>query len=1162
MKLAFRTGSGAKFAISRSLQLTVKKNARSMKSLDGSLLMIKDGERTVISQRVAEVDAIIPQYLGVTAAVLDSVVFCHQEDSLWPMSEPAALKKKFDAIFEAKKYTDAIDHMKKLRKSQVESLTKLKIHEEHNKIDKDKGQKLQKKSQLLSREIEELRAKVEDINQQMRIASDVSKEKRTLAANALTIVNDLNTKKSHESFLEKQVNAMRNTLEELQESDEWLRSTLEQYEQRMSQYRDQAQEYQLSYQELQNTLSSLRRDMSEKQAEKGQHQAQKESYERQLQDRAQLVREAARRHSMRGYDDDLDESQIQEFVSRVRKLSQDKDRELERIKKLADDELRDIQDVLTSLDNNRSARTQDRLNARQTISDNERKLIPIQRELDSIAMDAGAMTALEASLKDVQDRLQRATKEYETAEWDKNLQIENSTLRDLEGQSEKLTAELVQSNKRATDRAHFEHLKKLVKESQQSLDTMVSTHGDQLSSILGTGWQVDSLEREYQAVLDQRNESLSEAQKQQDGTNHDLGQLQFKVKTIRETLKKKKDDMQACQAAVLSSLTTVEGSPLTIVDDYPEELDFLEKERNDIRKEIDGYAYVADYYTKCRDVVNSQNKCKLCDRKFTEKKEQSLALERINKQLAKDARSSLEKDFQRIDGELQKATAARPRYDAFKILSETEIPDLEKDLQRAKQREDELERIGQQHDTVLNREASAKREVESLAGTVRTIVGYSVEIAKHEADIARLSSQQKYSGSSLTIEEMDEQQLVCSERIRSLKAKISKMSGERELAKTAMSNLQIELGSASGKVNSAQHSLDKKKDLLSRLEALRDNTAVLRDDIKQADTDLEALIPRVDKAKAQYNDVKQRGWHKEKEVQMEKDKLADTVNKFNLVEAGINRYVNDGGAQNLATCIQAIKTLEQNQERIDSELSQITQKNNELKKRIDDSERTKRSIEDNLRFRDCLKDLGKVKKEIADLNIRNAEDDYDRLDREAASAENRHSVLFAERGSLGGAVKAKDQELARNIQEWDTDYKDAAQKYRESHIQVEITKAAIEDLGKSLSAVDNAVMQFHSIKMEEVNRIAGELWQSTYQGTDVDTIIIRSEKENENSTTTARNYNYRVVMVKQDVEMDMRGRCSAGQKVLASIIIRLALAECFGVQCGVCLPLFNHLIIY
>jgi len=33
--------------------------------------------------------------------------------------------------------------------------------------------------------------------------------------------------------------------------------------------------------------------------------------------------------------------------------------------------------------------------------------------------------------------------------------------------------------------------------------------------------------------------------------------------------------------------------------------------------------------------------------------------------------------------------------------------------------------------------------------------------------------------------------------------------------------------------------------------------------------------------------------------------------------------------------------------------------------------------------------------------------------------------------------------------------------------------------------------------------------------------------------------------------MDMRGRCSAGQKMLASIIIRLALSDSFGQNCGI-----------
>lgn len=40
-------------------------------------------------------------------------------------------------------------------------------------------------------------------------------------------------------------------------------------------------------------------------------------------------------------------------------------------------------------------------------------------------------------------------------------------------------------------------------------------------------------------------------------------------------------------------------------------------------------------------------------------------------------------------------------------------------------------------------------------------------------------------------------------------------------------------------------------------------------------------------------------------------------------------------------------------------------------------------------------------------------------------------------------------------------------------------------------------------------------------------------------------------MFKDETEMDMRGRCSAGQKVLASIIIRLALAESFSINCGI-----------
>ncbi len=81
-----------------------------------------------------------------------------------------------------------------------------------------------------------------------------------------------------------------------------------------------------------------------------------------------------------------------------------------------------------------------------------------------------------------------------------------------------------------------------------------------------------------------------------------------------------------------------------------------------------------------------------------------------------------------------------------------------------------------------------------------------------------------------------------------------------------------------------------------------------------------------------------------------------------------------------------------------------------------------------------------------------------------------------------------------------------------------------------------------------INKIIRQLWVDTYRGSDIDTIEIRSDQE---STRGNRSHNYRVVMVKGDVELDLRGRCSAGQKMLSCIIIRLALAEAFCINCGV-----------
>ncbi|PIO62725.1 hypothetical protein TELCIR_15703, partial [Teladorsagia circumcincta] len=107
-----------------------------------------------------------------------------------------------------------------------------------------------------------------------------------------------------------------------------------------------------------------------------------------------------------------------------------------------------------------------------------------------------------------------------------------------------------------------------------------------------------------------------------------------------------------------------------------------------------------------------------------------------------------------------------------------------------------------------------------------------------------------------------------------------------------------------------------------------------------------------------------------------------------------------------------------------------------------------------------------------------------------------------------------------------------------------------KDLEKYMQCLDSSIIQFHSDKMIAINRILDDLWRKVYGGTDIQSISIKSECA---ATTEKRKvYDYRVVMViKNGVELDMRDRCSAGQKMLACILIRIALADVFGGACSI-----------
>ena len=294
VKVMFKSTSQVKMVVTRSMQLTVKKNSRTFKTLDGSLLMMRGGERVSVSTRVAEMDRLMPQNLGVSKSILQYVIFCHQDESLWPMSEPALLKKKFDEIFEAEKYTKAIENIKTIRTTQGNRLTNLKEADQRAKENKARADKAEKAAKELSSELDTLRDEIQSYKEKSKDAEVKAKHAWDEVFKHKGVLDKLKFNLDKRDFHQERIEELKRDLKERNESDEWLRSELENYEGRARTREERSQQLKNQYAGLSTDLDRSRGQWSKKHAENGRYEQLETDQQDRVAKRKSLVQENSR----------------------------------------------------------------------------------------------------------------------------------------------------------------------------------------------------------------------------------------------------------------------------------------------------------------------------------------------------------------------------------------------------------------------------------------------------------------------------------------------------------------------------------------------------------------------------------------------------------------------------------------------------------------------------------------------------------------------------------------------------------------------------------------------------------------------------------------------------------------------------------------------------
>lgn len=99
------------------------------------------------STKWSDTNAPLTKWMGVSKPIIENILLCHQEDSLWPLAEGKKLKEKFDEIFSVTKFSANLDSLReaiKVNKKHIAELNMTKDkYEERKKLVDDKKRSIE-----------------------------------------------------------------------------------------------------------------------------------------------------------------------------------------------------------------------------------------------------------------------------------------------------------------------------------------------------------------------------------------------------------------------------------------------------------------------------------------------------------------------------------------------------------------------------------------------------------------------------------------------------------------------------------------------------------------------------------------------------------------------------------------------------------------------------------------------------------------------------------------------------------------------------------------------------------------------------------------------------------------------------------------------------------
>eukprot|EP00697_Spironema_sp_BW2_P001969 gnl/Spiro4/1263_TR677_c0_g1_i1.p1 gnl/Spiro4/1263_TR677_c0_g1~~gnl/Spiro4/1263_TR677_c0_g1_i1.p1 ORF type:complete len:1308 (-),score=450.09 gnl/Spiro4/1263_TR677_c0_g1_i1:309-4232(-) len=1145
VKLEFRTVMGKVIVATRSMQLTMTSGKKpTFKALE-NVIYTKDasGERQSHSHRCADIDKEIPQLMGVSPAVLHSVIFCHQEDSNWPLGEPKALKARFDEIFSATRYVKALETIRKFRTELAGEIRSLKENLCHLEVFKNEAQKVRSDLNIERAKLARLETDGELLEREVAEATAAIEAAQKAVADTRRRSEELQEHRTKVAVLQNQITAAEEALEDnFSDPTEQLEKLLAEFETNLVRARANRTTRQQSYDATEKQNGELAQQTLKLRLEESHLANELEMLRSRVAERDGLLQTLAARYSdcvpRAGLEASAFISNLRARLDSTQAAAESRRKSLMAQENEAARNAETLRQKLVQLQASFAAKTAEKEKLTLTIRNTDFELQQ-HRMLEPLARQ------MRDNLADCERVLAQRRAEYQLDRLDRDIVSAREAIGQLSAKLGDLNEEMSRLSVDDESRLRFAMLKREVVKKEEAYKALLKEQSGAFERVLGAAWpirdpieisrELTRLERQLAVRCDSTRQDELKIRKEIAQREGVVTQLGTELRGLRAKYQALTDEFQK----YVSQGTSVDRR-----------MQVIERKISSKIKKVAALRSATQFYTSWVKQAQSEHVCGLCMRGLGA--DELAAFVATQTSRIEETPRVLEQEvlaLSTLESGREKLRAEKPRWEEFVALQQN-VPDRE---QRLAEEHSRLTQLGTQLEEVLAQHADqhlSQAQLAALQKEAETIVRLYTDYQSSLQTVVAEEARQAQNTSRTFADarsDYDRLRLQSEEQHKRLES----LTKDRQSKQADLDDWQTKVTQAAQKHNDMQQKEHKRQKLEQTRTEAQASLSRLDVETEQCErAEIQPLQAGVASAEAKRAQAREQYTRATDEHQTQVQEMRSDLFQIDQLQAAVEKIQSEAKNSQLS---QVRDKIQQCAAKIAANSEQLAAHKRGLAE-IDSYERNqekvKRGIQDNLRVRQLRAERDAVQRAsaAAEAELRAAaggEDPVAKLEQARQRQYDSDRKLSSIKGMRSvyqdNVVKMENRLLEKQ-------YVNIDEQHRKMLITQKTTDMANDDLAKYFTALDKAMMKYHTMKMEEINKIVRELWAATYRGQDIDTIEIRSDCETQ---TTTRSYNYRVVMRRGDTVLDMRGRCSAGQKVLASLVIRLALAETFCVNCGI-----------